>query len=395
MTTPALSKCAVCGEPIEPFREFCKKHLTTGSECITVGRDSEGERGRIESVQASSRPELPGGHRDEAGGESAGGPSVAVPEVRRDERAQARPLPEVWDDAARGRAMTIEPETFAQCWPEGRASTHADHCWHYASTKPLAGERADIVAQLYCCRCPSGMLLGEGDKFPDEKTHGGLPAPWRLSRERAALVKWSPFAGEMHCHPDTVRYIRKYLMEKRPGPWACQMGLCRGPSEDSLSYWCAQECGGANSLGEAPFVVIMSAAKLQKTIEGDERAMQEQLAKEKAAIPGADPHACPKCGDNPCECGSINAKHADDPPEETEFHLAVTQIVLQYVGATSGDKQRLAVLAKAQAVASRVVRRLITRGELLNKTPAVFTPSEITVMVREEDAADEKEGTGR
>jgi hypothetical protein len=87
------------------------------------------------------------------------------------------------------------------------------------------------------------------------------------------------------------------------------------------------------------------------------------------------------------------------PPEReqaraSEFHRAVVQIVLQYVGAAR-DKRHLAVLAKAQAVASRAVRRLISRGELLNRQPIEFSPAEVLDLVREEDAADEREGTGR
>ncbi len=85
------------------------------------------------------------------------------------------------------------------------------------------------------------------------------------------------------------------------------------------------------------------------------------------------------------------ADHTDQP---TEFHRAVTQVVLQYVGAAR-DKRHLAVLAKAQVVAARVVRRLITRGELSNRQPIEFTPAEIVAMVVEEDKADEAEGTGR
>jgi hypothetical protein len=87
------------------------------------------------------------------------------------------------------------------------------------------------------------------------------------------------------------------------------------------------------------------------------------------------------------------ADHSEDGVP-TEFHLAVTQLVLQYVGVAK-NKQHLAVLAKAQVVAARTVRRVITRAELSNRQPIEFDPTEVLSMVIEEDKADEAEGAGR
>ena len=84
----------------------------------------------------------------------------------------------------------------------------------------------------------------------------------------------------------------------------------------------------------------------------------------------------------------------DTQTTPTEFHKAVTQIVLHYIGAAQGVGH-LATLAKAQLVASRAVRRVITRGDLTQRDPSQFTPQEIAELVMEEDQLDEQEGTGR
>lgn len=82
-------------------------------------------------------------------------------------------------------------------------------------------------------------------------------------------------------------------------------------------------------------------------------------------------------------------RSAPPPPKApTEFHKAVTQIVLQYIG-TAADNRHLAVLAKAQYLASRTVRRVIKQCELLNKQPIEFARDDIDAIVMEEDRADD------
>ena len=83
------------------------------------------------------------------------------------------------------------------------------------------------------------------------------------------------------------------------------------------------------------------------------------------------------------------------PAEQpTEFHNAVAQIVLKNIGLATGVGH-LAVLAKAQAVTARTIRRIIVRGELLQRDYNTFTPAEVTELVMASDADDEEEGTGR
>lgn len=83
-----------------------------------------------------------------------------------------------------------------------------------------------------------------------------------------------------------------------------------------------------------------------------------------------------------------------DTSQSTEFHRAVQQLVLKYIEQAKGIGH-LAVLAKSQVVAGRAIRRVITRGELTQRDPHAIPTDEVLELVMDEDAADEKEGTGR
>lgn len=92
---------------------------------------------------------------------------------------------------------------------------------------------------------------------------------------------------------------------------------------------------------------------------------------------------------------AVEVGEADQAPGgPNEFHLMICQIVYKYMETCGGDIERLANLAKGQVVCAEALRSIVTRSQLLGKSPTMadWSQADILDVIARADKVDEAKG---